>query len=110
MAPRLPPDLDHVGDHLVAAAERILAARRRRQRLIARTASTGAAALLALAALAPAHLSPGLRDGDDVLLARATSFEPPGLPAVCDQPRGGRLTLPACAAGEPIRLGRPRRW
>jgi hypothetical protein len=110
MAPRLPPDLDRVGDHLVAAAERMLAARRRRHRLIARTASTGVAALLALAALAPAGLGPGLRDDGQLLLARAPSVEPPGLPAACDQPRGGRLTLPACAAGEPIRLGRPRRW
>jgi hypothetical protein len=110
MAPRLPPDLDRVGDHLVVAAERILAARRRRQRLIARTAGTGVAALLASAALAPAGLSPAIRSGGELLLARTASFEPPGLPAACDQPRGGRLTLPACAAGEPIRLGRPRRW
>jgi hypothetical protein len=110
MPPRLPPDLDRVGDQLVAAAARDVAARRRRRRLIARTASTAVAALIALAALIPAGLNPAVRSGAGLLLARAPAVEPPGLPAACDQPRGGRLSLPACAAGEPIRLGRPRRW
>jgi hypothetical protein len=110
MAARLPPDLERVGDDLVAAAAHALAARRRRHRLLARIASTGVAALIAVAALAPTALDPVARSTSELLLARAPTFTPPGLPAACDQPRGGRLSLPACAAGEPIRLGRPRRW
>jgi hypothetical protein len=110
MAPPLPPDLERVGDDLVAAAARALAARGRRRRLLARTASTAIVAVIAAAALVPARLGPAAHNGSDVLLARAASIQPPGLPAACDQPRGGRLSLPACAAGEPIRLGRPRRW
>jgi hypothetical protein len=110
MPPRLPPDLDRVGDQLVAAAERSFAARGRRRRLTARIASTAVAALVALAALIPAGLNPAVRSGAALLLARAPAVEPPGLPAACDQPRGGRVSLPACAAAEPIRLGRPRRW
>jgi hypothetical protein len=34
----------------------------------------------------------------------------PAVPAACDQPTGGRLALPVCAAGDPVPLGRPRRW
>jgi hypothetical protein len=110
MPPRLPPDLERVGDDLVAAATRSLAARRTRRRRLARTASTGVAALVSLAALIPAALGPAELNPSRVLLARATGIEPPGLPVVCDQPRGGRISLAVCAAGEPIRLGRPRRW
>ena len=110
MAPRLPPDLERVGDDLVAAAARELAARRTRRRRLARAATTSAAAIVAFIALAPAALGPAVRRTSDVLLARAAVFEPPGLPALCDPPRGGHISLPACAAGEPIRFGRPRRW
>jgi hypothetical protein len=106
MAPRLPPDLERVGDDLVAAAERSLAARGARRRLIGRTAATSLVALAALTALVPAALGPANR-GDGVIMVEV---QPPGLPAACDLPRGARLALPACAAGEPIRLGRPRRW
>jgi hypothetical protein len=108
MAPRLPPDLVRVGDDLVAAAERTLQARRARRRMLARTAATSLAALAALTALVPAALGPATRGANAGLVV--VQLEPPGLPAACDQPRGGRLLLPACAAGEPIRLGRPRRW
>jgi hypothetical protein len=107
MAPRLPPDLARVGDDLVAAAERTLDARRARRRLLARTAATSLAAVAALTALVPAALGPAVRRADTTLFVQVQA---PGLPAACDLPRGGRLTLPACSAGEPIRLGRPRRW
>jgi len=107
---RLPPELERVGDDLVAAAARALAARRHRRGVAVRIASTAVAAVLAGAWLVPAALGPAVR-GSEVLLARTTAFEAPGLPAACDQPpRGGRVTPPACSAGETIRLGRPRRW
>jgi hypothetical protein len=109
MAMHLPPDLERVGDDLAAAAARALAARRRRRRLLARIASTAGAALVAAAWLVPGALGPAGR-ASDLLLARAPTIETPGLPVACDQPRGGRLALPACATGEPIRVGRPRRW
>lgn len=108
MAPRLPPDLERVGDDLVAAAERALARRHARRRLLARIAATSVAAVAALSALVPAALGPAIRGGASASLL--VQVEPPGLPVACDLPRGGRLSLPACAAGEPIRLGRPRRW
>jgi hypothetical protein len=108
MAPRLPPDLARVGDDLVAAAERAVARRHARRRLIARLAATSVAAVAALTALVPAALGPANRGGTSASLF--VRVEPPGLPVACDLPRGGRLSLPACLAGEPIRLGRPRRW
>jgi hypothetical protein len=110
MPKRLPPDLERVGDDLVAAAARSLAARRTRRRRVARTASTCVAATVALTAFAPAALGPAVPSPTDVLLARASVIEPTRLPVACDQPGGRRVLLPICAAGEPIRLGRPRRW
>jgi hypothetical protein len=104
---RLPSDLDRVGDDLVAAAERAIVARRRRAGLAARTAATGVAALIAAAALLPGALGPGTRAPSDLALVRAPAV---AVPVGCDQPRSRRVVLPACAAGDPIRLGRPRRW
>jgi hypothetical protein len=109
MAPPLPPDLDRVGDDLVAAAALAIDRRGRRRRLIARAAGTGAAAMAALAWLVPATLGPAERS-HDMLLARSVSLVEPARPAACDLPRGGRPALPACQAGEPIPLGRPGRW
>jgi hypothetical protein len=109
LPPRLPPDLARVGDELVEAAARRVDAQRARRRLAGRIAATGVAALIAVAALAPAALGPA-EQATTVLLARAPTVDPPGLPAACDQPRGGRLSLPACASGDAIRVGRPRRW
>jgi hypothetical protein len=105
MAPRLPPDLERVGDELIAAVARSVQARRRRRRVAARSVLTGLAALAAAAAFAPAGLAPSTGGGADPLLARV-----PAVPAACDQPTGGRLALPVCAAGDPVPLGRPRRW
>jgi hypothetical protein len=99
----LAPDLERVGDALVAAATRDVAARRRRA-LLARAGATGVVAALTLApaGLGPAQREPGL------LLARAPITPSP--PAACDQPRGPRGALPGCATGAPVPLGRPRRW
>jgi hypothetical protein len=110
--PRLPPDLARVGDELVEAAARRVAKRDARRRLAGRIAATGVAALIAVAALAPAALGPAEQatTATTVLIARAPTVDPPGLPAACDQPRGGRLSLPACASGDAIRVGRARRW
>jgi hypothetical protein len=103
--PQLPPDLERVGDELVAAAARAADARRHRRGLAGRLAATAVTAVLAGAGLVPAALGPAER-ASEVLLAGST----PALPAACDQPRGGRVTLPACSAGDPMRIGRPRRW
>jgi hypothetical protein len=105
--PPLPPDLERVGDEIVAAAARDLAARRHRRGLAARTAGTVIAAVLAGAVLLPAALGPSTRGP---LLARTAPLGfVPAQPTACDQP-GGRVTLPACLASDPVRIGRPRRW
>lgn len=108
---QLPPDLERVGDDLVAAAERDLAARRRRRSLIVRMGGTAVAAILAGAVLLPAALGPSTR-GRGPLFARTAALNVvvPSQPAVCDLPRGARVTLPVCVAGDPVRIGRPRRW
>jgi hypothetical protein len=112
----LPPDLDRVGDELVGAAARALAARRRRRRLIGRLVATAVAGVLSAAWLVPATLGPAVRS-ENRLLARVTpsaassGFDAvPGLPAVCDLPPAGRLTLRSCRPDEPIRPGRRGRW
>jgi hypothetical protein len=104
---RLPPDLEHVGDHLVAAAGRRIAARRHRAFLLARTGATAVAAVLAAAALLPGTLGPAMRAHGDLAMAPGRQ---PAVPLGCDQPRGRHAAPPVCAAGEPIRPGRPRRW
>jgi hypothetical protein len=104
---RLSPDLERVGDQLVAAAERAVAGRRRRWTRLARAGAAGLGALVVAAALLPSALGPAERSGADIAFVRATTV---ALPVACDQPRGGRATLPACAAGDPLRIGRPRRW
>jgi hypothetical protein len=102
---RLPPDLEHVGDHLVAAAERTIVVRRRRAALVARTAATVVAAVIATAALLPGGLGPGVRRDGDLAMAPHVA-----IPVGCDQPRGRQATLPVCGTGDPLRIGRPRRW
>jgi hypothetical protein len=69
----LPPDLDHLGDHLVAAARRTSARRERRRRL----ALAGVVGALAFGALNPAPLDPSHRDVF-VLRASAEQFVQPG--------------------------------
>jgi hypothetical protein len=105
MAPPLPPDLDRVGDHLVAAAERAAAVRRHRIERAGRAVGTVLAVILASAALMPGALAPGDHRVADAgrLLART-----PALPVACDQPRPA--TVPACDASDPVVLGRPHRW
>jgi hypothetical protein len=103
----LPPDLERVGDDLVAAASRDVATRRHRRGLAARTVGTLVAAVLSGALLLPAALGPSMRNP---LLARTDALEAvPAQPTACDLP-GGRVTLPACTPGDPMRIGRPRRW
>jgi hypothetical protein len=106
----LPPDLDRVGEDLVAGASRQIAARQHRRALATRMAGTAVAALLAGAVLLPAALGPSTRNGASVLFARTVVLDAPALPAACDQPHGGRLRLAACATADPMRIGRPRRW
>jgi peptidoglycan/LPS O-acetylase OafA/YrhL len=104
MRPPLPPDLDRLGDQLAAAAERELAARRRRRQLPARLAAIAVAAVIAPAALAPGGLSSadGTPAAHPMLLAAT--------PVWCDPPRGGQFAIPACQPQPPITPGRPRRW
>jgi hypothetical protein len=104
---RLPPDLDHVGDRLVSAAERTIVARRHRSFLLARICATGLAALIAAAVLLPGTLDPAVRKHGDLAFVPARHA---AVPLGCDQPRGRQAALPACVAGDPLRIGRPRRW
>jgi hypothetical protein len=79
----LPPELARLGDELAAATARSAEADRRRTTVRKRFAVTTAAALLALAALAPAQLQPG--EGPVRLAAAAAiGYKPSG----CDRPRG----------------------
>jgi peptidoglycan/LPS O-acetylase OafA/YrhL len=124
MAKRLPPDLQRVGDELVAGVERSLAARRRRRRLFAHSALTGVAALAAAAAFVPSTTGPGAGRSSATPTAGALfAAHIPAVPAACDLPLGGRLSAPACRASasasggtsatttsDPVPLGRPGRW
>src|SRR4051794_31899745 len=105
MRPPLPPDLDKVGDDLVAGVARAVDARRQRRRRA--LAGLGAvAAAIALPVVVVPAVGPGHRE--PVLLTGATIE--PAVPVGCDQPRGRRVALPACVAREPEPFGRPRRW
>jgi hypothetical protein len=82
----LPPDLSRLGDELTAAAGRALDARRRRQRLLARTCASLLAGILAIAVLAPAALSPGsqlappvAQEASSTVLARPPDRRPVGV-------------------------------
>jgi hypothetical protein len=89
----LPPDLARLGDHLVEAARRTARARRAQRRRFALAVVVGA---LCFGALTPAALDPAHRE-----LTLAAIVAEPG----CDQPRGARFTLTACAG--PMVLHRP---
>ena len=82
----LPPELDRLGDRLVAAARRTSARRERRRRF----AVAGVIGALAFAALTPASLDPAHRPFQTA--AAAERFAPQG----CDQPRGARFTMASC--------------
>lgn len=64
MADRLPPDLALLGDHITAAAERNLQARRRRVDRLGWLVSGPIVAVLAVAMLAPGALGPAQQAGD----------------------------------------------
>ena len=77
----LPSDLSRLGDELTAATARALDERRRRRRLLARIGASALSGLLAIAVLAPAALSPGLRLAstfaqEDTVLARPPDRRP----------------------------------
>lgn len=96
----LPPDLDRLGDQLVAAARQTSARRERRRRL----AVAGVVGALAFAGLNPAVLSPADRAPVVLEAAAGEGYAPPG----CDHARGARFTLAACDG--PVVLHRPRAW
>jgi hypothetical protein len=82
----LPPELDRLGDRLVAAARRT-SARRERRRRFAVVAVVGA---LAFAGLTPASLDPAHR-------ALQTAGAADRFPALaCDHARGTKFTLAGC--------------
>ena len=95
MGERLPDDLDRLGSQIATAAERKLAARRRRSELSWRLATTGVIGALVFAVLTPAALEPAQR-GADVLEIAALPAEEAVDRMACDQPRGARFALPAC--------------
>jgi hypothetical protein len=94
MADQLPPELSRLGDALTSAAERTIAAGRRRagRRRLVTTAALGA---LVFAALTPATLGPAHRQSD------LAGFPPSG----CDQPHGAQFTMTGCESA--IVLDRP---
>ena len=96
----LPPDLDRLGDQLVAAASRTSARRGRRRRL----AVAGVVGALAFAGLNPAALGPADRAPLVLDAASGEGFAPPG----CDHARGARFTMAACERA--MVLHRPRAW
>jgi len=81
----LPPDLSRLGDELARAAERRAVERRRRRDRMARLATTGAAAVIAMAIVFPAAIDRARSDGDS---PRTASARVTYVPNACDQPRG----------------------
>jgi hypothetical protein len=101
MADHLPPDLTRLGDALTSAAERTLAASRRRAERRRRFVLTAALGALVFAALTPAALGPAHRQVD-------LALEPGFAPAGCDQPHGAEFTMTRCEA--PSILHRSYAW
>jgi hypothetical protein len=101
----LPPDLSRLGDELIGAAARSLAARRHRRALIARGAATAVAGVLALAVLSPATLGPAQLVPQPLgATAAAPILVSDTVTTSCDQGRGSPFGLPACrhtASSEP---------
>jgi hypothetical protein len=95
MGERLPDDLDRLGNQITTAAERKLAARRRRSELSWRLATTGVVGALVFAVLTPAALEPAQRGADVLEIAALPAADAMDRMA-CDQPRGARFALPAC--------------
>ena len=91
----LPPELDRLGDRLVAAARRTSERRDRRRRF----AVAGVVGALAFAALTPASLDPAHRQ---LQTANASETYPA---RGCDQARGARFTMARCK--EAMVLHRP---
>jgi hypothetical protein len=107
MHERLPPDLERVGDQLVAAAARSLADRERRRARLGRLGAIGVAAILTPAVVLPAAVGPAERPPDALPQLAAQA---PIVPAACDPPRHGAVGIRLCSAGEPTVVGRPHRW
>jgi len=96
MGERLPDDLERLGSEIATAAERRLAARRRRSELSWRLATTGVVGALVFAVLTPAALEPAQQGGGDVLEMAALPAADAIDRMACDQPRGAHFALPAC--------------
>jgi hypothetical protein len=97
----LPPDLSRLGDELTAAAARALDERHRQRRLVARICASALAAVLAIAFLTPAALSPGLR--------LASPFAQEATGTVLVRPPERRPVLVAREAPEPLVARPPER-
>jgi hypothetical protein len=95
----LPPDLDRLGDQLMAAAARTRDKRSRRGEQRRRLTVAGVVGAIAFAVLTPGELGPAIRD---LTLANATVV-PPG----CELPRGSGFMLPRCKAARAARPHRP---
>ncbi|HYM58356.1 MAG TPA: hypothetical protein VES79_10390 [Solirubrobacteraceae bacterium] len=90
----LPPDLSRLGDEIVAAAERLVRARRRRVALLERGAVAAAAALI-LAAGVPGALAPAVRTGEPQSLASiASTGAEDDLRPGCDHLRSATFAYP----------------
>ena len=96
MADELPPDLDRLGDELIAAARRQLHTRRRRVRLAVR-GILGTAAALAVAITVPGVLAPAELTGIPVSMASFATGADAGSRPACDQVRPATFAYPeAC--------------
>jgi hypothetical protein len=95
MGERLPDDLERLGNQITTAADRRLAARRRRSELSRRLTTTSVVGALAFAVLTPAALGPAQR-GTAVLEVAALPAGETADRMACDQPRGAHFALPAC--------------
>jgi hypothetical protein len=95
MGERLPDDLERLGSQITTAAERRLAARRRRSDLSWRLATTSVVGALVFAVLTPAALEPAQRGMEGLEIAALPAAEAMDRMA-CDQPRGAHFALPAC--------------
>jgi len=96
MPPRLPPDLERLGDALTDAAARSAVARRRPLTLARRLAACIAAGMAVFAATAPSDLGPAQRATGGLLELAAIDQAYASGP--CDPPHGAAVQ---CLEGTP---------
>jgi len=97
----MPPDLDHLGEQLAAAAGHTLEKRRRRSELRRRMATAGIIAGTAFAVLTPAQLGPAVRTLSGASLASVTARP------WCEDARGPSFRLERCAPADAAVPHRP---